>query len=160
MADPGAARALKLVDRLFDPIGPLTYISTSVFDMAESVMRESAAIDCLASALRAVRAEGAKEAIDRDRTGLAGTLNEIRATINGYSWLLNSRGPYAWDDRRYRDEAGKCMREVLAMALRGLNESGKRADEAERQHRARGKRKTDVLDDEELLDDADHRPME
>ena len=42
--------------------------------------------------------------IDRDRYVVATALGEIRKEVNGHRWLLDGRGPYEWDDDRYRDE--------------------------------------------------------
>jgi hypothetical protein len=42
--------------------------------------------------------------IDRDRYILAIALGHIRKALDGHRWLLEGRGPYEWDDDRYRDE--------------------------------------------------------
>lgn len=72
----------------------------------------------------------AKGAIDRDQTGLAAALNKIRAHVKGFGWLLESRGPYEWNDDRYRDEAGHAMRPTIEIAQAALAASGSLADKA------------------------------
>lgn len=72
----------------------------------------------------------AKGAIDRDQTGLAAALNKIRAHVKGFGWLLEGRGPYEWNDDRYRDEAGHAMRPTIEIAQAALAASGSLADKA------------------------------
>jgi chromosome segregation ATPase len=69
-----------------------------------------------------------KDALDRDRTGLAQALNRIINEIRSRSWLLESRGAYEWDDDRYKEEAGLAMREAKNIADDALRASGKLAD--------------------------------
>lgn len=66
----------------------------------------------------------AAEALDRDRTGLSTALAAIRIVVEGRTWLLEGRGPYEWDDDRYKEEAGAAMREVVQIATRALEASG------------------------------------
>lgn len=42
--------------------------------------------------------------LDRDRYIVAIGLGTIRKALDGHRWLLEGRGPYEWDDDRYRDE--------------------------------------------------------
>ena len=41
------------------------------------------------------------------------TLNKMSREIQGRDWLLEGRGPYEWDDDRYKDEAGQAFSAVL-----------------------------------------------
>lgn len=77
-------------------------------------------------------------ALDRDKTGLAAALGRVREEVRARSWLLHGRGPYEWDDDRYKDEAGLAMRSVLDIAERALRESGVVADAALRKEVPRG----------------------
>lgn len=65
-----------------------------------------------------------KDALHRDKTGLAAALAAIRAEVNGRAWVAEGRGPYEWDDDRYRAEAGDALRTVAAMAKAALEASG------------------------------------
>ena len=71
-------------------------------------------------ALASVRAGGDADAYEkgiRDGEHVPyRALEEIRKAVNGWKWVLTSRGPYEWDDDRYIDEAGYCMRYVLKIA--------------------------------------------
>lgn len=71
-----------------------------------------------------------KALLDRDQTGLAQALCKVKDAVQSRSWVLESRGPYEWDDDRYKDETGRAMREVVEIATKALAESGRRADEA------------------------------
>lgn len=65
-----------------------------------------------------------EDALHRDKTGLAAALGQIRATVNGRAWVAEGRGPYEWDDDRYRAEAGDALRTVAAIAESALRSSG------------------------------------
>lgn len=73
--------------------------------------------------------ESAKQAIDRDKTGLSRALLKVQRTVSARMWLLEGRGPYEWDDDRYKDEAGVAMREVVETAMKALIDSGTLATE-------------------------------
>lgn len=79
--------------------------------------------DALAALVQQLR-----EALDRDKTGLATALNEVRREVAGRTWIVEGRGPYEWDDDRYKDEAGIAMRAVLDIIHRALSQSGKIAN--------------------------------
>lgn len=53
------------------------------------------------------------KALHRDQTGLAEALNKVKATALGWSWALESRGMYAWDDNEYQKEFGNCLEAIL-----------------------------------------------
>jgi hypothetical protein len=63
---------------------------------------------------RAAEVERLTHVIDRDRYVAAIGLEAIRKAIGGHAWLLEGRGPYAWDDDRYRQEFGDAMRNIEA----------------------------------------------
>ena len=52
------------------------------------------------------------EALHSDQTGLANSLVKIKRMVEGYSWIAEGRGPYPYDDDRYRDEIGHCLGEI------------------------------------------------
>jgi len=81
--------------------------------------------DALAGQLQVLR-----EALDRDQTGLAAALNKIITHVKGFSWLLEGRGSYEWDDDRYREEAGHAIRPVIKLATEALAASGTIANSA------------------------------
>lgn len=70
------------------------------------------------------RAERAEEALHRDRTGLAKALGDIVTEVRGRAWVAESRGPYEWDDDRYKAEAGAALRKVHRLAEDALRASG------------------------------------
>jgi len=57
----------------------------------------------------------AGEALWQDETRLLAALNAVRERLRQSEWILESRGPYEWDDDRYKDEAGSCFRDVDAI---------------------------------------------
>jgi hypothetical protein len=64
------------------------------------------------------------DALHRDQTGLAAALASIVEICRGYSWLTEGRGPYPFDDDRYRDEIGRCLDEIRRRAATALRDSG------------------------------------
>ena len=52
--------------------------------------------------------------LDRDRYIVAIALGTIRKALDGHRWLLEGRGPYEWDDDRYRDEFAAWVRGIEA----------------------------------------------
>ena len=46
----------------------------------------------------------AQKALERDRSTVISAVNKMRDEIQGREWILEGRGPYAWDDDRYREE--------------------------------------------------------
>ena len=67
-------------------------------------------------------------AIDRDRSGMAKALAAIASEVKSRLWITEGRGPYDWDDDRYKEEAGVCLRAVLVLADDALLASGRLAD--------------------------------
>lgn len=68
--------------------------------------------------------------IDRDRTGLANALAEVKARAQASYWIVEGRGSYTWNDERYRRETGKVLEEIGGIATKALRESGDLANSA------------------------------
>ena len=66
----------------------------------------------------------AGNALHRDRSGLAAALGKIVYEVRGRAWIAEDRGCYAWDDDRYKEEAGQALREAAAIAKAALVASG------------------------------------
>lgn len=83
-------------------------------------MMAAAAADAILALLAADRAAGVGEGeagrlmhvIDRDRYVVAHCLGAIERAIDGRVWLLEGRGPYEWDDDRYREEFGDAIKAI------------------------------------------------
>jgi hypothetical protein len=75
-----------------------------------------------------------RDLIDRDRTGLAAALNDVRKHLASYSWIPNGEwGSYDWAQRSeetLRKEIGWCHDAIARVAGEALEESGRRAHEA------------------------------
>ena len=56
----------------------------------------------------------ARAAIERDRSKCAGAVLGLEAALRSREWMLEGRGPYAWDDDDYRREFGAAWEEVRA----------------------------------------------
>ena len=72
----------------------------------------------------------AEEALYRDKTGLAKALEDVVKEVDGRRWLCEGRGPYKYDDERYRQEAGWAFDAIHKIAYDALVASGKLADKA------------------------------
>lgn len=72
-----------------------------------------------------------KSLIDRDRTGLAASLDAVRRVANGYFWIAAGEwGSYDYTERTegtLRAEIGRCLGEILELVQSGLRQSGDRA---------------------------------
>lgn len=64
------------------------------------------------------------QALEQDDVGLSRALKKIQRIVAGATWLLEARGPYEWDDDRYKDEAGQIIRPVLEICEAELSTSG------------------------------------
>ena len=53
------------------------------------------------------------EALHHDQTDLAQALVDVRKIITSWSWILEGRGSYEWDDPDYQKEFGWCLDQVL-----------------------------------------------
>lgn len=65
-----------------------------------------------------------RNALNRDRTGLAAALVEVIRTADGYTWVTWGRGSYEWDDERYREETGRALAAIRGLAHKALQDSG------------------------------------
>lgn len=108
-------RALKLADAL---TLETQSCEDAVAALCEIVVRERKRCDVLRELVRA------------DRTGTAKALGEIKKYIHGSMWITEGRGPYEWDDERYKAEAGSALRAVLVLADDALLKSGRIVDAA------------------------------
>jgi len=48
--------------------------------------------------------DGARYALEAERTAIIDGVNGIVKEIDSRAWIANSRGPYEWNDDRYRQE--------------------------------------------------------
>jgi hypothetical protein len=64
------------------------------------------------------------DVLHRDRSGLATALAAVVREAEGYEWVTQGRGPYAWDDDEYRKEMGRMLDGVLGIARQALTDSG------------------------------------
>lgn len=55
-----------------------------------------------------------RRVIERDRTLVGMVATSARRVLGSYRWVAEGRGPYEWDDDRYRAEFGHCVRQVTA----------------------------------------------
>lgn len=82
-----------------------------------------------------------KSLLDRDRTGMATALAEIRRVVGGWGWIPDgSWGCYEWHERSeeaLRGEVGQCFDKVEEIAKTALEESGTRAVAAYRPDRCK-----------------------
>lgn len=65
----------------------------------------------------------ARAANERDRSEIITYCNNVSDEIERRKWVLVSRGPYEWDDDRYRDEFRDAI-EAIATALEPLRKIG------------------------------------
>jgi len=73
---------------------------------------------------QAAEIERLRDALHRDQSGLAAALGKVVDEIGGRLWVEDSRGPYEWDDDRYKAEAGDALRTARDIARNALRESG------------------------------------
>lgn len=71
-----------------------------------------------------------REALDKDKTGLAHALNAVRKEADARRWVIDGRGSYEWDDERYRKETGWALKAIEEIAVNALRASGTLATEA------------------------------
>lgn len=70
------------------------------------------------------------DALDKDATGLAHALAGIQNVITGRSWVTESRGPYYWNDDRYKRETYQAFQAITKILGPALQDSGTRANDA------------------------------
>jgi hypothetical protein len=63
---------------------------------------------------------GAEFALEHDRSKVAECVTSIKHTLHNYSWLLEGRGSYEWDDDRWHQEF-KTATELLQRDLEPLS---------------------------------------
>lgn len=68
--------------------------------------------------------------LHRDRTGLAEAIERMVKEAASRLWIADGRGPYAWDDEKYKEEAGTALRVVIEIGKKALSDSGDNADSA------------------------------
>lgn len=68
--------------------------------------------------------ERLKDVLHIDQTGLAAGLAEVNKIVEGYRWVTEGRGPYAWDDDKYKEEMGNMLDNISEAATKTLNSSG------------------------------------
>ena len=61
-----------------------------------------------------------KDVLHRDQTGLANALVQVWRTVGGWAWVAEGRGPYAWDDERYRAEMAAMIHRKTLLEASGL----------------------------------------
>lgn len=81
--------------------------------------------------------------IERDRTGLAAGLAEVRKIVGGYGWLAREDEWMSYEyhersEKALRQEMADCIDQVEAAAMGALQASGKRVTEAFRPETAKG----------------------
>ena len=54
----------------------------------------------------------ARAALEHDRSKVIQACNEFNEAFQRREWLLTTRGPYEWDDERYREEFGEAIKEL------------------------------------------------
>lgn len=119
-------------------------------DLAKRVERaeellESTKAQCERLRERAEKADAevkrVRDLIDRDRTGLAAALDNVRKILEGYGWLAEYGGWGSYDYTQQtvttlRKEIGWMMDAALTAIKKGMNESGDRANSAFHPERA------------------------
>jgi hypothetical protein len=78
----------------------------------ERIVRESTPTDAALDK----ELKKAQAALERDRTKVAECITAAKKALDGYEWLRDSRGPYAWDDDRWHAEftnATNAIREAI-----------------------------------------------
>lgn len=59
-----------------------------------------------------------------DQTGLAAGLATVNKIVQQYQWVTEGRGPYAWNDEKYKEEMGNMLTNIGDAATKALNNSG------------------------------------
>lgn len=94
----------------FDWDGAPAYYQTDLLELADFVIASPTA----KTEPSAAGLEDMRHLLDRDRYIVAIALGHIKRALNGHRWLLEGRGPYEWDDDRYRDEFADWVANVEA----------------------------------------------
>jgi hypothetical protein len=89
---------------------------------------------CTPTAAAAVPAGGDAEVvrlravIERDRTLFAECVERMRTTIGVHWWMVESRGSYEWDDKKYQDEFGDALERIKAEVEKIAQRAGDLSD--------------------------------
>lgn len=113
-----------------DELGATNYVEMTVNNYVVTVRRAEGKTPDMLKKEAEAEVERLRTLINRDRTGLAAGLDEVRRIAQGYDWICEGRGPYRYDDDRYRMEVGSLISKVVEAAGRALRDSGSRVDEA------------------------------
>lgn len=96
--------------RIFEPL--TNDVSSYTYPMVSFNARGFSNCD----SLTLIQFEGAisrlKQIMERQRSAAAHWIAAIRAEMSSWEWLAEGRGSYEWDDERYREEFGACMRSL------------------------------------------------
>ena len=71
-----------------------------------------------------------REALHRDKTGLADALAKVIVEAKARRWVVEGRGCYEFDDDKYRKETGFALDAIEKIAYDALGASGELAHEA------------------------------
>ncbi len=94
-----------------DRISDLEEIIASTSQQGEEELRLLTEIDRL------------KDTLHMDQTGLAAGLAKINKIVDGYHWVTEGRGPYAYNDDEYRAEIRWMLDNVRQAATEALSTS-------------------------------------
>lgn len=68
--------------------------------------------------------ERLKDTLHIDQTGLAKGLAAVNKLVESYWWVTEGRGPYTWNDDKYKDEMRNMLESVRDAATNALSSSG------------------------------------
>ena len=68
--------------------------------------------------------EQLKNVLHLDRSGLAAGLAECRKIAAGWTWIVDGRGSYEWDDERYQRETDHMITAIIRHCNDVLEKSG------------------------------------
>ena len=99
------------------------------FDLQKDQWKETFRLVNEAGKLADERIKKLEAALDRDKTGLGSALAAICQEVKGRRWISEGRGPYPYDDDRYRKETRFAFDAIEKLAVDALSASGKLAHE-------------------------------
>jgi hypothetical protein len=65
------------------------------------------------------------EALHRDQTGLANALADVKRLAQSWTWAVESRGSYEWDDDEYQKEFGRCLDAIIQKCDNAMHQTSK-----------------------------------
>lgn len=95
-----------LLDRAKRITSPDYYFIRDLADALSTIREKLAAVEG--------ERDAARQALEHDRAKVITACNQFNDAFARRSWLLDSRGPYEWDDDRYRDEFRGAYDELAA----------------------------------------------